>query len=1424
MRTILETQATLQSAVAELCRVSGRQERRPRDVLTKQTPDDDIETYIALFERTAARENWPRAEWANNLMPFLTGEAQKACRDLSVADAVNYDRVKVAILAQYGLSLPARAQRVHDWNYDPAVPVRAQITTLVRHTRSWLEEAAGPSIVDRVVIDRCLRGLPNDAKRYVAQQGAQSVDTLIALLENHMVMGSIMRSGSVPPTNFKANRGREISGKAGSTPTARTPTGWTRQMERRVPMPPPRPRCYSCGQEGHLARECPDRDEPMPTASSTGGKGLFSQYVTTCWAHQGAPAPKCPVKIGGRDTEALLDSGSMVSLVRPQFASDTYGEEISVSCIHGDTRKYPTSEVHVITPQGPFTLRVGVVEQLPVPVLFGRDSPLFSHYWPEKLRNPKRRIRRRPVERKASDPHQACAAVSPDGSPAETSDDEGGRQSTATDPGRAAEEQEPLEEIQSEDVFSEFPQVEADETLRPGRFGSAQLHDPNLTQAWRDVRVIEGQKQDGVSQVSFPHFMVKNKLLYRVTQKDSEICEQLLVPSEYVSKVLYLAHSHLLGAHLGREKTYDRVLSRFYWPGVKKAVEEYCRHCGECQINSPKVAYRNPLIPLPIIETPFSRIGMDIVGPLPKSSSGHRYILVILDYATRYPEAIPLRSATGRTVAREMFLLFSRVGLPEEILTDQGSCFMSGVMKRLCQSLKVRQIKTSVYHPQTDGLVERFNQTLKHMLRKVVEVDGKNWDQLLPHVLFSIREVPQGSTGFSPFELLYGRRPRGMLDVAKEAWEQQPSPQRSVVEHVEQMHHRMTQVWPLVREHMRQAQAQQARVYNRGAQMREFKPGHKVMVLVPTNACKFLAKWQGPYEVMERMGPVNYRIRQVGRRKSKQIYHINLLKPWHEPPPVPSNVFSANLSPQSLPPVKMGDQLSSRQVQVLGELLARSKDVFSETPGRTTVIAHDIKTEPGKTVRLRPYRIPEAKREAIREEVRKMLDLGVVEESHSAWSSPIVLVGKPDGSIRFCNDYRKLNEISLFDTYPMPRVDELVERLGPARFISTLDLTKGYWQVPLTPQAKPKTAFSTPDGAFQYRVLPFGLHGAPATFQRLMDRVLRPHRDYAAAYLDDIIIHSTSWDTHLRHLEAVIQVLREAGLTANPAKCSLALEEANYLGYTVGRGNVKPQEKKIDAIATWPQPQTKRQVRTFLGLMGYYRQFIPNFASIAAPLHELTAKSTPNRVKWTDQTERAFNRLKTALCSETVLHTPDFSRRFVLQTDASEVGLGAVLSQIHDGMEYPVTFVSRKLLPHERNYATIEKECLAVKWAMEKLRYYLLGREFTVVTDHAPLKWMAHNKDKNARITRWFLHLQDFKFTVEHRAGKLHGNADAMSRREDCCWSVTPHRGSELRVGVCDGPAAEQCPTWPHGGHKGRQRQPRGVVLDGRYFPYSQVC
>ena len=641
-----------------------------------------------------------------------------------------------------------------------------------------------------------------------------------------------------------------------------------------------------------------------------------------------------------------------------------------------------------------------------------------------------------------------------------------------------------------------------------------------------------------------------------------------------------------------------------------------------------------------------------------------------------------------------------------------------------------------------------------------------------------------------------------MLDLARETWEQQPSPHRTLVEHVEEIQQRMTTLWPIVREHMAAAQQAQSRVYNRGAQPREFGPGDRVLVLVPTSECKFLAKWHGPYEVLEKVGPVNYRVRQPGRRPPIKIYHVNLLKKWKarealfamSPPQVPKRTESTD--------VHMGEQLTTPQKQDLQEMVEGHRDVFSPEPGRTTLIQHRIVTERGQKVKLRPYRLPEARRAAVRDEVRAMLQAGVIVESNSGWCSPIVLVPKPDGTLRFCSDFRRLNEISKFDAYPMPRVDELIDRLGKARFITTLDLTKGYWQVPLAPEDREKTAFATPEGLFHYTVLPFGLHGAPATFQRLMDQLLRPHRAYAAAYLDDIVVHSEEWGTHLQQIKAVLRTLRGAGLTANPKKCHLGLQDADYLGYTIGRGCVRPQAAKVEAIRRWPRPQTKKQVRTFIGLTSYYRRFVPHFSSTAAPLTDLTKGRLPEKVLWTEEAEEAFRLLKEKLCSEPVLATPDFKKPLLVQTDASESGVGAVLSQLQEGEEHPIIYLSRKLLPREKNYSTIEKECLAIKWALEELRYYLLGRHFTLITDHAPLVWLARNKDTNQRITRWFLALQPFAFSVVHRAGAAHGNADALSRREAlAAWSAP--RGSELRGGVCSSHL-------------------RGVVLKGRYQRLEQ--
>ena len=397
--------------------------------------------------------------------------------------------------------------------------------------------------------------------------------------------------------------------------------------------------------------------------------------------------------------------------------------------------------------------------------------------------------------------------------------------------------------------------------------------------------------------------------------------------------------------------------------------------------------------------------------------------------------------------------------------------------------------------------------------------------------------------------------------------------------------------------------------------------------------------------------------------------------------------------------------------------------------------------------------------------IKYLANLKFGDSQDSVWASPMVLVRKKDGGLRVCVDYRRLNSVSQADAYPMPRIDELIDRLGKARYISTMDLSRGYWQVPVETASRDKTAFATPRGLFQFRVMPFGLHGAPATFQRLMDRVINGLDDFAAAYLDDLIIYSATWKEHLAQLRVVMERLRAAGLTAKPPKCQLGMSRCTYLGHVVGNGLVCPEPSKIQSVETFPTPANKKQVRRFLGLTGYYRKFIPDYAKIAAPLTDLTRKNKPNQVLWTAECDMAFQELKSILCSSPVLASPDFTRSFILQTDASERGVGAVLSQCDgDGQEHPIAYFSRKLLPREEHYSTIEKECLAIKLGVQAFRVYLLGRPFLIQTDHRALEWLDRLKDNNHRLTRWSLALQPYQFTVTYRAGKANSNADALSR------------------------------------------------------------
>ena len=413
-------------------------------------------------------------------------------------------------------------------------------------------------------------------------------------------------------------------------------------------------------------------------------------------------------------------------------------------------------------------------------------------------------------------------------------------------------------------------------------------------------------------------------------------------------------------------------------------------------------------------------------------------------------------------------------------------------------------------------------------------------------------------------------------------------------------------------------------------------------------------------------------------------------------------------------------------------------------------------TTDNMAVRQRPYRIPQAMRDTVKAEIDKMLKAGYIEPANSPYGSPIVMVKKTDSTWRFCIHYRRLNAKTVFDSQPMPRVDELIEKVGAARYISTIDLAKGYWQIGLDDEAKQKSAFVTPFGCYRFNVMPFGMVCAGATFMRLMNTVLHGAESYASAYIDDIVIHSESWEEHIVQVRDVLQCLRKACLTAKPSKCVVGSLETHFLGYLIGNGRIKPELVKVKAVLEYPRPVTKKDVQSFLGLCGYYRRFVPNFSQVAACLTELTRKKAPIVVAWTTDCEHAFLELKHILSSDTVLRTPDYSLPFIVQTDASEFGIGVVLSQIVGGIEYPVCYLSRKLLPRERNYSTIEKECLALVWGVQMLDPYLFGRTFIIQTDHNPMRWLMSIKAKNQHLLRWSLVFQEYRFQVIDRKGSQH--------------------------------------------------------------------
>ncbi len=510
--------------------------------------------------------------------------------------------------------------------------------------------------------------------------------------------------------------------------------------------------------------------------------------------------------------------------------------------------------------------------------------------------------------------------------------------------------------------------------------------------------------------------------------------------------------------------------------------------------------------------------------------------------------------------------------------------------------------------------------------------------------------------------------------------------------------------------------------------------------------------------------------------------------------------YSADLTSVAVTSVN-DSHLTDQQRSDLQSLLDEFLDIFSDNSAnlgfisKSTGICHSIDTGLAEPITQVPYKLSKYEQDFLRGQLDSLLEQGCIRPSTSAWMSPPVLVKKKDNSLRLCIDFRALNKVTLRDPYPLPLITTCLDKMAGSQYFTSMDVVSAFWQVPVAECDVHKTGFCTPFGNFEWVRMPFGLINASSTFQRLMDRVLAGC-NCCYPYIDDIFVYSSSWEGHLEHLREVFLRMRDSGLKLKLPKCVFAAPSVKCLGFVVSKHGVEPDPDKISCILELPRPTNVKEIKSIVGMAGYYSRFVDNFAAIVRPLHALTKKGVS--FCWTKECQQAFEDLKQALISPAVLRLPDWSTvmddsgsiqlrwPFHLTTDWSTHAMSAVLSQPNvDGHDRPIAYASRILTPAEAKYAPTEGECCALTWAVGKFRHYLHGYHFICLTDHQALVWLSTARFHNAKLERWALKLQEFSFTVIHKKGSENVVADCLSRLSNhasvaSVWPTQVESQSEL--------------------------------------------
>lgn len=1428
--------------------------------------EKDLDTFFVLFERLAQSRKWPEEEQVVMLQSVLIGKAQEAYSSISPDQALSYKAVKEAVLKAYELVPEAYRLKFRTWKLQDKQSHVEFAREMMLHFSRWRNASEAhdyESLCNLITLEQFKNSVSESVSTYITERKARTASEAAILADEYVLIRKVVHKdrslsdyrGSDPqrhdvrfrpskPSQFVPSRGnsplpmRDVAGTDGRLDrtrichVCRLRGHWRNECPRSSYVRGPKP-------VGLLARSCQSLSPTLSQSVSEMSKQLYdyTPFITNGLVHLGDGLEK--------HVKVLRDTGASQSLILSnvlKFGPDSYtgssvlirsvtghltiplhtviltSELVSGEVVLGVCTEFPMTGVSLILGNDLAGPRVTKPSALPVvvdnPMVF-KEPDVAGLEFPEVFTSCA--VTRAMAKKNMLDdkrvPHVDSAQC--DLSDTFFSDFE-----TLCQPDHVTIINPVKEDVVGEEDVNNLdigPSVESGREVPPAfdtllnvsrdKLIDEQQADPTLRSLF-DLVVPEA----GLPKLQSGYFLqgglLCRKWVFKAESYTNNVI-QVVVPYKFRKAVLQVSHNEVAG-HTGVRKTYDRVMRSFFWPNLKRDVALYVRTCHTCQITG-KPNQRIPVAPLrPIsaISPPFHHLVVDCVGPLPRSKAGHCYLLTVMCQSTRYPEAFPLRSITTRSVLKALTSFMSTFGIAKVIQTDQGSNFMSRQFAKALKQLKARHNISSAYHPQSQGALERFHQTLKSLLRSYCTELGGDWEEGLPWLLLAIREVVQESTGFSPNELVFGHVVRGPAAVLADEWRKEKPPE-NVLDYVSGFRYRLYQARAVALKVLEKSQKKMQRLYDKKAVSRSFVPGDQVLALLPLPNSPFQAKFSGPYSVERCLSNENYLIGTPDRRKNFQLCHINLLKAYY--PPSTSTVTSMPNSSSCVETVGLiapvvpvpdpvlpflsekGEEdaqipegylfqgrlensaylktietqleyLTEEQRSDLISLIQSHLALFPDTPTRTNVISHDIDVGNATPIKQRFYRVSLPKQKHLDSEVDYMVRNGIARPAFSEWSSPCLLVAKTAELQRFCTDFRKVNAVTKSDCFPLPRMEDCVDKVGSAVYVTKLDLLKGFWQVPLTPRAQEISSFITPTGLYSYLVMPFGLKNAPSTFQRLMNRVLSG-LEGCAAYLDDVVVCGDTWPQHVQRLEALFDRLAQATLTVNLAKCEFAKATVTYLGKVVGQGQVKPVMAKVVAIEAFPIPTSKKELLRFLGMVGYYRGFCNNFSTVAAPLTDLLQAKNP--FYWSKDCETAFNATKALLCNAPVLAAPRFDRQFTLQVDASGVGAGAVLLQPdEDGLEHPVGYFSRKFNACQCRYAVIEQEALALIWALQHFAVYVgsVPGPLVIYTDHNPLTFLKSMMNPNQRLMRWSLFLQAYDLRIKHIKGTANVLADALSR------------------------------------------------------------